>query len=122
VPFLDQQLVEYAISLPQSLKVKDGIGKWILKRALERLLPREVLYQKKRGFGAPIRAWLQREATALLDEHLLHASLRRRELFDYGFIARMADEHRRGKRDWSFHLWSLLNLSLWYDRWIERRI
>lgn len=122
VPFLDQQLVEYAISLPQSLKVKDGIGKWILKRALERILPREVLYQKKRGFGAPIRAWLQREATALLDEHVLHASLRRRELFDYGFIARMADEHRRGKRDWSFHLWSLLNLSLWYDRWIERRI
>jgi hypothetical protein len=49
----------------------------------------------------------------------MNSSIRRRELFDYAFIARLLDEHRRSARDWSFHLWALLNVSLWYDRWIK---
>jgi asparagine synthase (glutamine-hydrolysing) len=49
----------------------------------------------------------------------MNSSIRNRGLFDYQFIARLIDEHRRGARDWSFHLWALLNASLWYDRWID---
>ncbi len=45
--------------------------------------------------------------------------MRSRNLFDYGFIARLIEEHRRGKHDWSVHLWALLNVSLWYERWIK---
>ena len=55
-----------------------------------------------------------------MDEHLLNSTMRRRDFFDYTFIARLVDEHRRGARDWSGHLWGLLNLSLWYERWIDR--
>ncbi len=120
VPFLDHKLVEYALSLSRALKVEGRSGKHILKRALEELLPRDLLYRPKRGFGAPIREWLAGRATHLLDEHLLADSpLRRRGFFDYSFIARLAEEHRRGARDWSFHLWALLNFSLWYERWIK---
>ncbi|MDQ3133362.1 MAG: asparagine synthase C-terminal domain-containing protein, partial [Acidobacteriota bacterium] len=94
----------------------------ILKRALEEVLPRDLLYRPKRGFGAPIRQWLRDgRASSLLDAHVMTSSLRRRDFFDYRFIARLFDEHRRGTRDWSFHLWALLNLSLWYERWIERQ-
>jgi hypothetical protein len=52
---------------------------------------------------------------------LLNSPLRRRDLFDYDFVTRMAEEHRRGARDWGFHLWALLNLTLWYERWVEPR-
>jgi asparagine synthase (glutamine-hydrolysing) len=48
---------------------------------------------------------------------IMNSSIRRRGLFNYAFIARLIDEHRTGRRDWSFHLWSLLNVSLWYERW-----
>jgi len=120
VPFLDHKLVEYALSLPRALKVEGASGKHILKRALEDVLPRDLLYRPKRGFGAPVREWFRSQESELLDEHLLNSAMRRRtDFFDYKFIARLVDEHRRGARDWSFHLWSLLNLSLWYERWIE---
>ncbi|HLM55306.1 MAG TPA: asparagine synthase (glutamine-hydrolyzing) [Pyrinomonadaceae bacterium] len=119
VPFLDHHLVEYALSLSRAQKVEGRSGKHVLKRALEEVLPRDVLYRPKRGFGAPIRGWLRTGATELLDEHLLNSPMRRRALLDYDFVARLVEEHRRGAHDWSFHLWALLNLSLWYERWID---
>ncbi|MCA1633272.1 MAG: asparagine synthase (glutamine-hydrolyzing) [Acidobacteria bacterium] len=119
VPFLDHHLVEYALSLSRTLKVEGKSGKHILKRALEGVLPRDVLYRAKRGFGAPIRGWLKGGDGSLLDEHLLNSPMRRRAFLDYDFVARLVEEHRRGARDWSFHLWALLNLSLWYERWIK---
>jgi asparagine synthase (glutamine-hydrolysing) len=119
VPFLDHKLVEYTMSLPRGMKVKGASGKHILKRALEEVLPRELLNRPKRGFGAPIKEWLREGSTDLLDAHVLNSPMRRREFFDYDYVARLVDEHRRGARDWSFHLWTLLNLSAWYERWIE---
>ncbi len=120
VPFLDHHLVEYALSLPRSLKVEGTSGKHILKRALEEILPKDLLYSPKRGFGAPIREWFRNGLGEMFDSHLLNSPMRRRDFFDYKFIARLLDEHRRGTHDWSFHLWALLNLSMWYERWIER--
>jgi asparagine synthase (glutamine-hydrolysing) len=119
VPFLDHTLVEYAMDLPTNLKIEGTSGKHILKQALEKVLPADLLYRPKRGFGAPIREWFRGECGELLGELIMTSSIRRRELFDYEFIARLIEEHRSGKRDWSFHLWALLNVSLWYDRWIK---
>src|ERR671932_803889 len=89
VPFLDHRLIEYALALPRSLKVEGASGKHILKRALEEVLPRDLLYRPKRGFGAPIRGWLRGRATRLLDDHLLNSPLRRRDYFVYGCFGRM---------------------------------
>lgn len=118
VPFLDHHLIEYAMNLPRELKVKGQTGKHILKRALEPILPAEVLYQPKRGFGAPVREWFRGPEGGDLIQQLLNSSIRKRKFFDYDFIGRMADEHRRETKDWSANLWCLLNLSVWYDRWI----
>jgi asparagine synthase (glutamine-hydrolysing) len=120
VPFLDHHLVEYAMGLPRSLKVQGGVGKHILKRSLEEILPHDLLYERKRGFGAPVREWFREGLGSWFDDHLLNSTMRRRELLDYQFIERMLKEHRRGTKDWGFHLWTLLNLSLWYERWIDR--
>ncbi|HXL80262.1 MAG TPA: asparagine synthase (glutamine-hydrolyzing) [Pyrinomonadaceae bacterium] len=119
VPFLDHYLVEYAMSIPVGLKIKGTSGKHILKRALEKVLPADLLYRPKRGFGAPIREWFRGDSGEMLAGLIMNSSIRRRELFDYAFITRLVDEHARGARDWSFHLWALLNVSLWYDRWIK---
>jgi asparagine synthase (glutamine-hydrolysing) len=120
VPFLDHHLVEYAMGLPRELKVEGKSGKHILKRALEEILPSDLLYSRKRGFGAPVREWFRNGLGEWFDSHLMNSTMRRREFFDYKFIARLLDEHRRGTREWGFHLWALLNLSLWYERWIDR--
>lgn len=120
VPFLDHHLVEYALGLPRSLKVEGTTGKHILKRALENILPHDLLYEPKRGFGAPVREWFREGLGGWFDEHLMNSTMRKRDLLDYGFVARMLEEHRSGGKDWGFHLWALLNLSLWYERWIDR--
>src|SRR5215470_11259614 len=119
VPFLDHHLVEYALGLPRELKIKGQTGKHILKRALESILPHEVLYKPKRGFGAPVHEWFRGAEGSALVQQITNSSLRRRELLDYEFVSRMLEEHRRRKKDWGFHLWALLNLSLWYERWID---
>ncbi len=118
VPFLDHHLIEYAMGLPRNMKVRGATGKHILKRALESILPADVLYQPKRGFGAPINEWFRGTGGQGLIKQLMHSPPRERDFFDYSFVQRMADEHRRGTRDWSANLWCLLNLSLWYERWI----
>ncbi len=123
VPFLDHHLVEYALGLSRALKVEGASGKHVLKRALEAVLPRDLLYRRKRGFGAPVYGWLKgASGEELVDEHLLNSPMRRRDFLDYDFVARLADEHRRGAHDWGIHLWALLNLSLWYERWIEQKL
>jgi len=119
VPFLDHHLVEYALGLPRSLKVQGASGKHILKQALEEILPHDLLYERKRGFGAPVREWFREGLGGWFDDHLMNSTMRRRELLDYDFVARMLDEHRKRTKDWGFHLWALLNLSLWYERWID---
>jgi asparagine synthase (glutamine-hydrolysing) len=121
VPFLDHHLVDYASGISVDRKIQGTTGKLILKRALEKVLPKEVLYTRKRGFGAPIREWFRGENSEMLVSRLMNSTMRQRNFFDYSFITRLVEEHRQGGRDWSFHLWCLLNLSLWYERWIEKR-
>jgi asparagine synthase (glutamine-hydrolysing) len=120
VPFLDHKLVEYASGVPRELKVEGASGKHVLKRALEDVLPRDLLYRRKRGFGAPVTQWFRGKTGVELESLLMNSTIARRDFFDYKFVARLVAEHRRGTRDWGFHLWALLNLSLWYERWIER--
>jgi asparagine synthase (glutamine-hydrolysing) len=119
VPFLDHHLVEFAMKIPRSLKYRNGETKYILKRALDGVVPESVLKRKKQGFGVPIKDWLFDRMGSFVDDGIFNSALRRRELFDYDHIRRLLDEQRAGRVNYSFHLWSLLNLSLWYDRWIE---
>jgi len=108
------------LGIPREMKVVGSSGKHILKQALESILPHDLLYSRKRGFGAPVREWFRQELGPWFDSHLMNSTLKRRGLLDYDFIDQMLDQHRRGARDWGFQLWGLLNLSLWYERWIDR--
>ncbi|MGE3166287.1 MAG: asparagine synthase (glutamine-hydrolyzing) [Planctomycetota bacterium] len=122
VPFLDHELVEFAMRLPASYKLRDGVGKWLLKRAAEAYLPTELVYRKKQGFGAPMETWFRNEDFAKRCFAALDRSrLAREGYFDAGYVRGMLDRQVSGAGGYSFHLWTVLNAVLWHESWIEGR-
>jgi asparagine synthase (glutamine-hydrolysing) len=119
VPFLDHKLVEFAMSIPSSLKYRDRETKYILKRALEGVIPNRVLNREKKGFGVPIDEWMHGPFGSFVESAVFTSKLRQRGLFDYDFVKHLLAEHQRGRGTYAFFLWNLLNVSLWYDQWIE---
>ncbi len=121
VPFLDHHLVEYTMRIPTDLKIRGGVSKYLLKRALAGTLPEEVLQRKKQGFGAPVSEWFAGELYRFAEESILSSRIRELDLFDYDRVKGMLERHRSGRRESAFHLWNLFNLSRWYDYWVAGR-
>jgi asparagine synthase (glutamine-hydrolysing) len=119
VPFLDTVVANFAFSLPASLRVRGFDKKRLLRRAVEPLLPREVVHGRKRGFSIPAASWLRGELEPFARETLSAATLRRQGLVDPAAAARVLDEHVSGRSDLSRQLWGLLSLTLWYERHVE---
>jgi len=121
VPFLDHNLVDFARRLPLSYKLHEGIGKRIVKKAAEPYLPHEIIYRKKQGFGAPVDRWLKDKHFSSRVRGLVKRSrLLNGGLFDSAFFSDMLEKEitRGGGR--SFHIWTVLNVLIWYERWIEK--
>jgi asparagine synthase (glutamine-hydrolysing) len=118
-PFLDHHVIEFAASLPESLKLRGVTTKYLLKRMLKRLLPAENLERKKMGFGVPIGHWFRGELQGFLRETLLSERALKRNLFKRESIARLIELHTRGERDFAHQLWTLLMLELWFQRFID---
>ncbi len=118
-PFLDHRLMEWAAGIPVAQKYSGGIGKSILKSALEPLLPRDVLYRRKMGFGVPIDQWLRTELKDLAYDTLLSTAATRRGLFRPEYVRSILDEHCNGVRLHHTRLWALLMLELWFRMWID---
>ena len=108
VPFLDHQLVEWVSGLPLDYKLRGSEGKFMLKRALEPHLPLDIMYRKKMGFSIPVAEWFRGPLLGKLRTALSSQRMADTGLFDMAFLARIADEHARGVRDYSASLWALL--------------
>ncbi len=121
VPMLDHELVELAARIPAHIKVAGGEMKSLLKKSLADVLPREVLYRPKRGFGAPMGAWLKGELAALLDGALSRRAVERRGLLEHAPIAALIDAHRASRIDGTDRLLALLNLEVWCRVYLDRR-
>jgi asparagine synthase (glutamine-hydrolysing) len=116
-PYLDHRLVEFAARLPAQLKVPRFQLKYILKKAVEPWLPREIVYRQKRGFSVPIASWMRGALRPLLAETLEEEKLKQQGFFNPAFVRRLLKEHWVGGADHRKTLWTLLCFQLWYDRW-----
>lgn len=115
IPFLDHRVVEFAWRLPQSVKLREGRTKWVLRQVLYRHVPKALIERPKMGFGVPVGEWLRGPlrdwAEALLDER----RLRREGFFQPAIVRKKWEEHLSGRRNWQYHIWDVLMFQAWLE-------
>lgn len=113
LPFTDYRLVEFSMRVPAELKLRGRHTKFLLREAVRPLLPAEILERPKLGLNPPLGIWMQRELAPLMERYLSEEAVRRRGWFKPEAVARLREDFRSGRRDYSLHLWSLLVLEEW---------
>lgn len=121
VPLLDHELVELAAGIPESVKLKGGRLKHILKEAVSGLLPRDILDRKKRGFGTPMGAWLKQDLAPLVRGLLSESVVRSRDLFHFPAVQELIGLHESNRIDGTDRLLALLNLEIWSRMYLDNR-
>jgi asparagine synthase (glutamine-hydrolysing) len=121
VPLLDHRVVEFAWRLPPELLIKGHETKWILRKVLDRYVPRALIDRPKSGFGVPIGAWLRDPLRGWAEELLSESSLAAADIVDAAPIRRKWDEHLAGGRSWSYEMWTALMWVSWHRRWMQGR-
>lgn len=111
-PLLDHKLIELIAQIPSGLKLHNGTGKYIFKKAMEQVLPSEILTRKKKGFAVPVAEWFRGELKEFAYERLIE---RHDEALNGAFLTRCWNQHQRGQRDWSALLWSVLMFKSWRE-------
>ncbi|HEX6279878.1 MAG TPA: asparagine synthase-related protein, partial [Pyrinomonadaceae bacterium] len=118
-PFLDHNVIEFAASLPESIKFNGVDTKSFLKKVAARLVPKEAIYRRKMGFGVPVGKWFRGEMRDFVREILLSDSAMKRGIVKPEMLRKYVVEHTEGERDHAFRIWALLMLELWYQRFID---
>ena len=118
-PLLDHRLLEFAATIPSSLKLRGNRSKYLLRRLLARRLPASIVDRPKHGFSAPIDRWLRGPLVPMVDALLTDGRLRDRGIFDQRTIERLWREHRDGDADHRHRIWSLVMLELWFRRFVD---
>jgi asparagine synthase (glutamine-hydrolysing) len=120
-PLLDHVFAEQAVSLPLNLKIRNGNGKYLLRRLAEKLgVPARALNRPKQGFSLPLTHWMRSELRAEITSILLEARTLQRGYFRRSAVEKLLREHHRGDRDHSAGLWQLLVFELWHRNYMER--
>jgi asparagine synthase (glutamine-hydrolysing) len=118
-PLLDHKLLEFAATVPSSLKLRNGQSKYLLRRLLDRRVSKAIVDRPKHGFEAPVGEWLRGPLAPMVDALLLDGRLRDRGVFEEAVIARVWKEHRDGHQDHRHRLWSLVMLELWFRQFVD---
>jgi asparagine synthase (glutamine-hydrolysing) len=119
VPFLEHKLVEFTMDIPETWKTRGGMPKYLLKKAVEGLIPNDIIYRKKMGFGAPMSEWLRSDFGRAVRKSVFASGLMRRGLLNASYIEQLFDWHFSRRMDASLYLWAIYNLTAWYDLWID---
>lgn len=114
-PFMDHRVIEFAWSLPVEMKIRGGLGKWLLRQVLHRYVPRELIERPKMGFCVPIGEWLRGPLRDWVETLLDEGRLRREGIFDPAPIRRKWDEHLRRRSDGHHHIWDILMFQGWLE-------
>lgn len=117
-PLLDHKLVEYVFGLPGELKLHGLTTKWIFKKTMERLLPKENICRPKEGFSIPIKHWLRRELKDLMLDYLNERRIKEEGYFQFDSVKAMIDSHLDGRKNYSHQLWALLLFEIWKENYL----
>jgi asparagine synthase (glutamine-hydrolysing) len=115
-PFLDHRLVEFAWSLPLSMKIRNGQGKWVLRQLLARYLPRSLFERPKSYFDIPLASWLRGPLREWAEDLLNTKRLKKEGFLNPSPIQQKWQEHQSGKRHWHYYLWNILMFQLWLEQ------
>ncbi len=121
VPLLDIDLIDFAARISPQLKQRGRHGKYILKRAMEPFLPRDIVYRAKSGFGVPLRHWLHNELREFTNDILSEEAIRRRGIFHPAAVHNLVQQDRKGKLDGAYLVFAILCIELWCRLFIDRR-
>jgi asparagine synthase (glutamine-hydrolysing) len=119
VPLLDYKLMEFCVALPDSYRLNGGQGKYLLKKVMEKHLPREIVYRRKRGFPVPIARWFRTNLREKVREILLDPKSIGRQYFKQSYVKGVLDKHAAGREDLSRRIFALLTLELWHRKYID---
>lgn len=117
-PLLDHEVVELAARMPSSLKLHGGETKYILKKSMEGILPDDILYRRKMGFGVPLVHWFKKDLTAYAHDLLLSREARQRGIFNPAEVETLLATHQKSGRDLSARIWALLFFEQWCRNWL----
>jgi asparagine synthase (glutamine-hydrolysing) len=117
VPFLDHRIVEFAARVPISMKIRAGVGKWLLREVLYRYVPKKLIERPKKGFALPVAAWLRGPLREWSEELLCETRLKSESYFHPRVVRKIWADHLSGQRDLSPHIWALLMFQAWLDQW-----
>lgn len=121
VPFLDKELVEFSTLIPPHLKMKGVTTKYLLKKMMERYLPKDIIYRSKTGFGAPVRQWILNDLQSTIDNYLSKESIEKRGMFEYDAVQKLISENKNGEIDASYSIWSLLAIESWHRQFVDTK-
>ena len=117
VPFLYHNIVEFAWNLPINKKIRKGNGKIILKKILEKYLPKKLIYKPKMGFGIPLGDFIVKKLKDEIEYFLNSKQVKNQNLFKLDNYKCKWKEHLEGRRNWQFLLWNFYVFQKWYQRW-----
>ncbi len=118
VPLIDHKIVEFLFKLPGQLKLHGKETKWLFKKTMEDLLPRENIYRRKEGFSIPIKHWLKTDLKDLMGDTLQEKNIAEDNLFNFSAIKKMMDLHSVGRKNFSHQLWALLIFGIWKEKYL----
>jgi asparagine synthase (glutamine-hydrolysing) len=118
-PFVDKELISFAMTIPGKWKIKNFQSKFILKKVAEKYLPKEIIYRPKSSFGLPIKSWLKNELKDLTLDILNNAQIEKRGLFNYSHVSKILSDFYSGKEDYSFQIYQFLVFELWFKQYYD---
>jgi len=121
VPFLDHQLVEFSETIPSSLKLKGLTEKYILRKAMRPLLPKQIAQRKKQRFYVPIDRWLAKDLQGMVDTLLSPNAVRESGVFNISAVQRIRERYHKAPLFYARQLWVLLTFQLWHDQFFKQR-
>ena len=113
--------IEFVVNIPHELKMKGLETKYILKKAMEGIVPHEILYREKQGFGVPVDVWINEKLRPRIRETLLEGRTAARGFFDLKYVELLLNEHAAKRRDHAWRLWQLFVFELWQRRFVDEK-